>query len=168
MATTESDRANDLADIRTDIEIVLQPWRRTGQTPIFTVLQMVAMALIFSDGPLTPQDVFVWIIRTFPCYCEEALISAWGNTFSYDADFASISRPSRPRKFPQLIRDLTDTLLNFNFGFDTIFQENEGPRFTISLGAATRALAPLLTWRGPKTQKPFPFFELPAELCNII
>ena len=53
---------------RSDIEAALAPHRSSHEKPPFTTEQLVAIALLLHDGPMTHGEIFNWINSSFAWY----------------------------------------------------------------------------------------------------
>ncbi|KAK3633653.1 hypothetical protein LTR56_015719 [Elasticomyces elasticus] len=148
--------------LRARIDTAMKPWSKTRDAPPFNCTQLIVMALLMADQPLTPKDVWMWIATSFPYYQLLAAESYWDFT---DRDPAQSTRTLRFRtSLQQAFMEYDLPLLTSRTGSST------------SIGKALYSVAPLIAeaWLdlpediAVSDKTTFPFFELPRELRDAI
>ncbi|KAK5702153.1 hypothetical protein LTR17_022580 [Elasticomyces elasticus] len=169
--------------IRTRITAAIEPWIKAKEEPPFSCTQLVVMALVMSDTPLTRREVWSWIVETFAYYREIAAEALWNCTSEEPyAEFNSIiSRLAgrEPEKAPCRRAPAAAALRQM---LDEVYQHYELPLLITTVEGATKSdvqytISPLMGERWldlpvnstvEADNKVFRFFELPAELREVI
>ena len=160
-------------DIRTRISTAIAPWRtRTDVPPPFTCAELVVLALVLNDEPMSDLGICLWAWSSFAFYTKLGATAVWKY---WDGDEGRRSEseellelafpgPARPSGFQRALKRFDVPVRLVNAGEDG--KEN-GSKWTVEPSEAMLFLRPAL-WRCDQQRGSFPFLRLPPELRNMI
>lgn len=151
-----------VSKLREEAETIIAPWRYRAAKPPFKLNELIVLALVIADGPLTKRETQIWIMKNFGYYED---LGFWLAT---DSAVVQIG-PDRDAqlKYSEAVEFKRMLHLKFDDYWMPIFRENEADdiwaKRRIDLGTVGdffddhfRAVK--------KDTSPFPFMHLPAEL----
>ncbi|KAK4951553.1 hypothetical protein LTR10_010529 [Elasticomyces elasticus] len=156
--TTPDPVADARESLRARINTAIAPWRTSSEQPPFNTKKLVIMALILSDIALTQKEVWLWMMANFSYYQNIAADALWNCNNSETQEEAKDLREELGAVY---------SLYEIPFIITNAAAADRGDvRYTITplMGEA------LLHLPGEKLvdNSIFPFFELPAELRDVI
>ncbi|KAK4549699.1 hypothetical protein LTR36_005000 [Oleoguttula mirabilis] len=161
------------ADLRGRITLAIKPHAEAEAKPPFSEEEMVVMALMMHDRPLSEEDVCSWIINNFRHYRDLALRTFFALTHSFhdqSGSSLSVDNETTKRRLPPALdfrRQVSAAFWSFEVPLTTHHVGKDKPQYSVGDVDAEHVLrnvCPANKTTGPA----FPFFKLPAELRNSI
>ena len=155
------------SDLQDEITALIKPWRESEDEPPFSHRELIAMALVFHDEPLTPQKIMQWIASKFSYYGDAVAAGCWAHCTAM-LEIESNDDDDMVASAETFVRDLVQTFLNYDLPVTKIPKkggDDGNSSYKMSTAAAQITLQRLIPG---KTKGTFPFLRLPAELRTAI
>lgn len=157
---------SETSSLQREIEELIRPWRNSEKHPGFSYEELIAIALVLHDEPMTRESIMTWIMKTFGYYQEMAAATFWAHFGEYNGNCFSTKPPDDSDEFFDVFND---TFSKFELPVTEITRfcpdDDQNDTYEISTAAARISLERLLAGR---TKGKFPFLRLPAELRMTI
>ncbi|KAK5138281.1 hypothetical protein LTR08_003342 [Meristemomyces frigidus] len=161
-------------EVRERLEPIIASWASSKERPPFTAKQLFIMALLCEGRTMTIREIMKWTVDHFIHHQVLAFESLFGLCgFTGSTDFGSHNHGNdidhdRVDRAEEFCRQLNEVPSEFDLPLVIEQEDNlqNSPRYSISAGNGEQVLATVLCLRN--FEKVFPFFELPAELRNVI
>ncbi|KAK3653183.1 hypothetical protein LTR56_004719 [Elasticomyces elasticus] len=180
--TTPDPVADARESLRARIDTAIIHWTKTQEVPPFSGTQLVVMALVMNDTPLTRREVWSWIVETFAYYREAASEAFWN--CSSEAPYrglTSILRIFGSPEYDEVTCRSAPKAALLRKMLDEVYRQYDLPIEVTGVGDPTKAdvryaISPLMGERWlnlpvnvvEADMMVFKFFELPAELREVI
>lgn len=157
-------------DIRSQIEATIEPWRTgTDRPPPFTCAELVVIALVLHERPLSHVYISFWVLRSFAFYerlGREAVWTYWSADLGNEQDVERFG--------PARASGLRRALCSYDVPVIAVDEEpgkdeevTTETKWIVDPTKAMSYLCPRL-WPQEKTNGTFPFLRLPSQLRNVV
>lgn len=156
------------SSLKEQIDLKLKPWFDSKVNPPFSVDQLVIMALVSNDKPMTATEVHDWLCSSFAFYRNIAFEIlrgvgvAWRPDVRYRAPFGARDFQGR---FKECFFRFESSLVAVTYEDQSMDRDIFSSRTTwgVSVGAARIFLEACLAERSSNVHESFPCLRLPAE-----